>query len=199
MPTGLDPVRLSGDWPEIAGKYRGTLILAGGGRCVWDDLEKVTEHNADIMCVNDVGLRFPGHIEHWYSNHTDQLEHLIPLRSMGFSGRTWGPKYTHSVVDAPNRVKADVIWPLQMRGNSGLTAILVGLALGYEKVIVCGVPLDDGGHFHDPPEGHWLQSEAKGFVHPVKWSNFGGEGYIRARDSDEVAVYGGRVVWASTL
>jgi hypothetical protein len=197
--SGLSSVRLAGDMPEIAGSYRGTLLLAGGGRCVWEDLTRVGPSDADVMCVNDVGLRFPGHIEHWYTNHSDQIEHLTELRNLGSSGRTWGPKYTHSVAAAPSREKADVVWPIQMRGNSGLTAILVALALGYGKIIVCGIPLDDSGHFHDPPEGHWLQSKARGLSHPVKWSNFAGDGYARARASDEQAVYDGRVVWASTL
>lgn len=199
MPTGLDPVRVAGNWPEIAGACRGTLLLAGGARCVWDDLAKVPDDGADIMCVNDVGLRFPGHIEHWYSNHTDQLAPLVSLRNMGASGRTWGPKYTHSVVNAPNSAGADIVWPLQMRGNSGLTAILVALALGYDRIIVCGIPLDDTGHFLDPPEGHWLQGKARGFSHRVKWSNFSGEGYARVRAADEASAYGGKVVWASTL
>lgn len=179
------------------GTCRGELIIVGSARCVWDDLAEIGPSAADIMCVNDSGVRFPGHIEHWYSNHADQLSHMVKLRNMGHAGRTWGPRYTHSVQDAPSSREADVVWPLQMRGNSGLTAPLVGLALGYEKITVCGVPLDDSGHFHDPPEGHWLQSEAKGFVHRVKWSNFDQEGYRRALGRDRIAVYGGRVRFVS--
>lgn len=197
MRTALDSVKLAGNWPDIHNSYRGHLIIAGGGRCVWDDLEKVGPTDADVMCVNDVGLRFPGRIEHWYSNHADQVSHLVALRNLGYSGRTWGPKYTHSVVDAPSSREADVVWPLQMRGNSGLTAILVGLALGYEQITVCGVPLDDSGHFSDPREGHWLQSEAKGLSHRVKWSNFDQDGYRRALERDRVSVYGGKVRFVS--
>lgn len=194
---GLEVARVSGDLPSIAGGYSGELLIVGGGRCVWDDLAEIGPTSADVMCVNDIGLRYPGHIEHWYSNHSDQVRHLVELRNLGHSGKTWGPKFTHSVEAAPSSQLADCVWPLQVRGNSGLTAVLVALGLGYDKITVAGVPLDDSGHFLDPPEGHWLQSGAKGLSGPVKWSNFQQEGYAKALRHDAQRIYEGRVTFVS--
>src|SRR3546814_12093062 len=122
---------------------------------------------------------------------------MVALRNLGYSGRTWGPKFTHSVVNAPKSEGADIVWPLQMRGNSGLTAVLVGLALGYGKITVCAVPLVDSGHFSDPPEGHWLQTAAKGLSGKVTWSNFDHARYRKVLYRDRSEVYGERVRFVS--
>jgi len=42
-------------------------------------------------------------------------------------------------------------WNLPKYGCSGLSACVVGVALGYHKVILAGSPLLDNGHFYDPP------------------------------------------------
>lgn len=192
----LEGIALSGDWPEPVGTYEGELLIVGGGRCVWEDLERLGPVDYDIMCVNEVGLRFPGRIEHWFTNHGEQFPYLISLRNMGQTGRTWGPKYTHTMMDCPHSQKADFVWPLPIRGNSGLGAILVGLALGYRKIHVAGVPLDDSGHFYDPPEGHWLQEGAKGLSAKVKWSNFARH-YDKILENDTKQAYKGRVTFLS--
>jgi len=35
-------------------------------------------------------------------------------------------------------------------------ACFVGLALGYDDVLLAGIPWDDSGHYYDPPVGHKL-------------------------------------------
>ena len=48
----------------------------------------------------------------------------------------------------------DCIWDIERSGagSSGLLACMIGLALGYDKIILAGVPLDDSGHFFDIPD-----------------------------------------------
>ena len=74
-------------------------------------------------------------------------------------------------------------------GSSALPACYVGLALGYESILLAGVPLDDTGHFFDPPEDHHLRKDRK-------WSNFTNEAqeYIwrNARLDGRVKSFSGR-------
>ncbi len=42
-------------------------------------------------------------------------------------------------------------WPWTKHGTSGLGAILTALALGYEEIVLCGMPLDESGHNGEPP------------------------------------------------
>lgn len=44
-----------------------------------------------------------------------------------------------------------VVWPWPGFGTSGFNAVLTGLGLGYEEIILAGIPLDDSGHYFDPP------------------------------------------------
>lgn len=46
---------------------------------------------------------------------------------------------------------AQWVWPWGGHGTSGLGATVVGVGLGYKRIVFCGVPLDDGPHNGEPP------------------------------------------------
>ena len=139
--------------PKIAGTYSGLLIIAAGGRCVWDDLDKAgmaKNQDHDVMCVNDIIMHYPGPIEHAYSNDATWLKKWIDTRRQLLT-RHYGPvKHTHSVKSGGRHT-----WPFPGHGTSGLNAVYIGLALGYERIWLCGLPLDDSGHYFDAP---WIKS-----------------------------------------
>jgi hypothetical protein len=144
--------------PEIAGRYEGKrLIICADAACVWDDLErlgarsnrgrgKVEMENMDFMVVNKLGEVFPGNIEHWYSNEAKLLQTFEMARRNEYRNEFSCSWHTHS-----NHRGAKWHWPLGGHGTSGLSAILVGLLLGYERIVLCGMPLDDGPHNGEPP------------------------------------------------
>lgn len=145
-----------GQFPEIAGTYSGNLVVCADAQCVWDDLERygcrdgtgrgrVSKEGHDFMVVNKLGETFPGRIEHWYSNEWAVLEKFVAARRNEYRREFDAPQHTHS------RSGAKWNWPWTGHGSSGLGAILVGLWLGYEKIVVCGMPLDDGPHNGEPP------------------------------------------------
>lgn len=143
--------------PDIAGTYSGGLIICGDAACIWDDLEdlgckstvgrgRVQKEEFDFMTINKVGEVFPGNIEHWYSNEGKLLQNFVSARRNEYRKEFDGPRHTHSC----NRgVKWH--WPWGGHGTSGLGSIFTGLALGYDSIIVCGMPLDDGPHNGEPP------------------------------------------------
>lgn len=145
-------------FPEIAGTYSGSLVICGDAKCVWDDLEaygcrldqgrgKVGKEGHDFMVINKLGETYPGRIEHWYSNEPNLLEKFVNGRRFEYSMEFDPPQHTHSC----NR-GAKWLWPYGGHGTSGLGAILTGLGLGYDKIVLCGMPLDDGPHNGEP---HW--------------------------------------------
>lgn len=149
-------------FPDIAGSYRGrSVVICADGHSVWDDLEalggrhmsgrgsvQVPDH--DLMVINKLGEIFPGNIEHWYSNEGQHMELFLKSRRREYRREFITPKHTHSCNKG-----AKHHWPWAGRGTSGLGAVLTALALGYDQIIIAGMPLDNGPHNGEPP---WRQT-----------------------------------------
>lgn len=133
------------------GTKTGAVTIIGGARCVWNDLERRPQPRGDIMVVNDVGMYLDWPIDHWVSMHSMHLKEWIRLRrqhSMAF-----GQHFeSHSQESYDGITNA---WYLDNPGPySGVFACQVALALGYEEIVLCGIPQDGQGNFFDPP---WLK------------------------------------------
>lgn len=145
--------------PSCTNTYKGMLVVCGDAACIWDDLERLgcrvdggnsTRGRIDGEChfltINKLVEVFPGKIEHAYSNEWGLLEKFIAARRNEYRKEfPNSPANTHSI--APG---ARWRWPFGGWATSGLGAALVGVALGYEKVILAGVPLDNGPHNGEP-------------------------------------------------
>ena len=145
-------------FPAIAGMYRGkSLAICGDAACVWDDLERagfrcdkgngsVARAGWDIMAVNKIVETLPGNIEHAYSNEPELMKAFIAARRNEYRQEFDPIKHTHSCNKG-----AMWKWPWRGMGTSALGACLTAVALGYDKSVLCGVPLDDGSHNGEPP------------------------------------------------
>lgn len=143
-------------YPKIAGTYTGGLIVCADAACIWRDLEafgarddtgrgKVKKDGWDILTVNKIIETMPANVQHAYSNIPRVLHVALAARRDEYA-REFGDKInTHSC-----QAGADYCWPWGGQGTSGLGAILVGLGLGYDRVVLCGLPLDDGPHNGEP-------------------------------------------------
>lgn len=120
------------------------LVIVGGAACVWRDYKRVDgEH--DLMTVNDITMHFPAEIHHAYSNSREDIERWVDCRRDTLIQAYGQVGQVHSLKD----------WPWTGRGSSGLGATLTGLALGYDRIILCGIPMDGSPHYFDPP---WMTS-----------------------------------------
>ena len=108
------------------------LIIVGTARCVWDDLSRSNLLSADIMAINDMICHYPFHLDYAFSLNKEMLNNWVEARQ--FPGKP--EKHSKHVP----HVK-----------SSGMNAVYCGLDLGYDEIIVCGVPLDNSGHYFDPP------------------------------------------------
>lgn len=160
------------DLPKIAGSYSGNIVICADAHCIWDDLERfgcrddsgqggVAKPGWDFMTVNKMVEVFPGRIEHCYSNSPSCLKRFIAARRDEYASEFGPPKHPHSI-----GMGCEHVWPYGGHGTSGLGAVLVAIGLGYSRIVLCGMPLDDGPHNGQP---HWRRtafasSEAAGSV-----------------------------------
>lgn len=140
----------------LVGKFSGQRALViGSAACVWDDLDRLgvrgdLNNGWHTVCVNDVIQHYPGVVNHGFSYQYRWLKHWVGGRreticSHKVSEKWGGVGLTHS------RVGAQVNWPWPGNGTSSLGAVYTAIALGYDPIVLCGVPLDDGPHYFEPP------------------------------------------------
>ena len=137
-----------GPLPAIAGTKSGPLLIIGSGAGVWEDLEKY-QHQGDRMAINDIMNYFPGQLQHGVTLHEAKLPMWTFNQAWEGSKGGWPPMQTHS--HQPSHYVRHV-WPLvRDGGTSGLFGVLIGLLMGYERIILAGTPCDDSPRFFDPP------------------------------------------------
>lgn len=141
-------------WPEEAGTESGGLAVCASGRTIWDDLARIPgfkgswQQNFDIMAVNDTGMHIPYRLKHWYSNDKWLLRWRPARRErFGENDTTNENIKLHSCFGIDGAVN----WGWPGGGTSTLNAVMTGLALGYDRIYICGAPLDNSGHYFDPP------------------------------------------------
>ncbi len=163
---------------EHVDSCEGRAIVVAGGRCVWDDLRKVS-WRCKAVCVNDIAMHFPGPVPHLFSNNDKWLPRWRAGRRDQYVKRFGEVGLTHS-----HQTGGEVTWPWTGAGTSSLGAVLTTLALGFEEVVLVGVPLDDSGHYFEPP---WTTSTFSKQV-PLK-----GNGRIKYWEDARDNVFEGRV------
>ena len=134
--------------------FKGKLIIVASARCVWEDLSKIriNTEEMDLMAVNDIGMHLPYKLKHWYSNDNVMLPNWLAARRPKFR-RDPGydekqPIITHSCYPS-GAIKYH--WETPGHGTSGLNAVYVALLMGYDDIVIAGMPLDDSGHYFDAP------------------------------------------------
>jgi hypothetical protein len=150
--------------PAIAGTCKGSCLLVGPAPCAIEDIERAPKTDA-VMAVSGgmTVLRKLGvHADHWFSCHPEDFALWAP--------EGWENVLTHAKQGATG---ADHLWPINGRFaiTSGPSAAVVAVALGYEPVILAGLPADGSGH-HDiagpgastyTDETRWRQLDAMFF------------------------------------
>ena len=140
--------------PKERDSHSGKLLIASSGRCVWNDISQIRDiQNYDIMCVNDMVMHFPLKVDHFYTNDYRMLSQWLSARRPRYKKDFEESIVSHCCYDPPKGV---IKWPWPGHGTSSLNAVYTGLALGYDEILIAGVPLDNSGHYFDPP---WVESK----------------------------------------
>jgi hypothetical protein len=136
------------DPPPGTGKDRGRrCVIVASARCVWGDLSGLDLGTYDVVIgVNDAGFSNPA--VRFESICTLHGEFAQPLRWLYGRWNEFIPVYSHEIhpgVAVPWRFETS-------RGTSGLYAVKVALARGFDRVMLAGLPFDATGHVHWPPD-----------------------------------------------
>ena len=139
------PAQPTGPIPPVAPHK--IAVVVGSAEGVFDEWDKTKALCGAADCepvsfvINDTIPLFPDHIDHAVTLHPDKYE------------REWGPNRLANKLPAANFVWSHRKHRVVNRdtpdwgGSSGLFAIKIALELGYQKILLCGVPMTvEGNH-----------------------------------------------------
>lgn len=147
----VNGIPVGGALPPTANNFKGSVMVVGSGKCLWDDIEavwrKLPAWQGDFLGVNWGGFWLPFPLKHLATLHPIYLKHWIAMRAnSGIEG--WIHTHSNLAVEGVENV-----WEFENTADmSGLFGVKVALGLGYSEVIVVGMPMDGTGHFYDPPQ-----------------------------------------------
>jgi hypothetical protein len=153
-----------------------TALVLGGGDTLFEDIDRYrAEHGGHydgVVACNDAGTVWPETLDAWVSLHCryfvqkdwrkkraeagypEALRHYGHLQAFrGSLGEKAG--LTRDLI------ATDYLFPGQDKsGSSGLFAAKVALIdLGFDRAVLCGVPMSNGPHFWDAEKKPWAPNE----------------------------------------
>lgn len=150
--TGLYAPAASVDASEPlvdAPKGRRALVL-GGAACLWDDVEaalSLGEFDGVVAC-NDAGAYWRGKLDAWCTLHPNKLGRWTKERA----ARGYPPAsrlFSHRVEEPHDITVSSYHWKPGggSSGSSGLYSTKIALELGFERLVLCGIPMTPEPHF----------------------------------------------------
>ena len=127
------------------------LLILGTAPCVWEDFRRYerlfrSHYPTDVMAISDTGAYCGDNLTHWVSCHPELLEGVCGFRKVRKRNLDF---FTHTTDSHAEDVLTDYTWMIpKLCGTSSMLACVVGLHLGYRKIVLAGVPLDTSGHFY---------------------------------------------------
>jgi len=112
----------------------------------------------DLYCVNRSMLFFERPVLHWAAVDAEESAWFaanVNDKVFPHGHRIW--RHTLGIIPIAydwfwqvcNDDRSEIGKHLWM-GNTGYFAILTAVAMGYKKIVIAGMPLDNGRHFYDP-------------------------------------------------
>jgi len=137
--------------------------VLGGAVTLQDDLEKALALTPPhtIIATNHAGRDWAGPLPHWCTLHTENMPGWVAERQA--AGRLPAEQlWTSNTKTIPPEHKSWYRYVPVWEGSSGLLAVTVALYLGYERVLLCGVPLDAAAAHYDDDAPWWEASKYRG-------------------------------------
>lgn len=135
-------------------------LVLGGAATLWDDVEgalQLGEFDGVVAC-NDAVAAWPGDLEAAVSYHAEKWPLWIERRrrkGLRAPARLFGhAEFSSSILSHKSVEGVEFVEPRfagqRETGSSGLFALKVALVdLGFDKAVLCGIPLDARPHFFD--------------------------------------------------
>lgn len=127
-------------------------LCLGGAACLSKDVAAVPIEYHGVIACNDAGVWWSGELDAWATLHPENMEEWVARRRS--NGLPDAKKIiSHSVGRRGSGVNVltDLKFPgMKYAGSSGLFMAKVALVdLGFDGVLLCGVPLTKTPHFFD--------------------------------------------------
>ena len=137
----------SPDIPAIAKTMAGRLLVIGCAGNYLEDMRKYKYHGkCHYMAINDQIERLNLPVLHAVSLHTDCLIWWSLLRRSIHTMKGWFHTHSDHIPDEETYGRHSIpawVWETKWQGgSSSLLGVVVGLAMGYEEIVLAGVPLD---------------------------------------------------------
>lgn len=134
-----------------------TAIIIGSAKSVYDDLAEATALVVPdfVVAVNHAGIEFE-RVDHWATCHVDDFPTwLAERRAKGYADPAlWTDDAKPASLPAPLNSMGIRFAPYA-EGSSGELGISVALVLGADRIIGCGMPLENGPHFYEGDDFSW--------------------------------------------
>lgn len=131
-------------------------LILGSAHCLWDDVERAQRLGTfdGVVAAKGAGIHWKGPLDAWVSLHPERFVNDIATREgLGYpaANRTYGYKpgvgYSHWT---------NYKFESQRRsGSSGLFACKVAIDLGFDRLVLCGIPLDKEQGRIDDQKDRW--------------------------------------------
>ncbi len=170
--------------PEWTTPCGGTLLIIGSAPCVYDDVIKATQLGAcHRLLINGAALLFE-HAEHWLVGHGEKVQEFKRARAKVF---TTPIPYIHaSARGGTDPIGVTHIWEgVSTGGTSAWKAVRIGKGMGYEKLILCGCPLDDSGYAAGESKGIGHSCARIGKGEGRMYANYRRTFAVRAKDEGQ--------------
>jgi len=140
---------------RLCPKNHDILLITGDGRTLPDDLERFLSWNLshDVMCIGRSIQLYPGQVTHYSDVDADAGKWVVENLARTYPDK--GDPVTHTLGDVEwfdigwevedQPIQSDeVLW----HGSTALFSVLVGLSLGYDRIVLAGCPMDSKGHWY---------------------------------------------------
>lgn len=127
------------------------ILICGSAECLFRDLEKAQEifnlknelTRPTVACINHTAIYYPYFFDLWVSHHPELFQELHHYIKGSIS------LYT----DTTDR-RVDRVFTFKdfLCTDSGLLAVKIALEIGFNKIMLAGVPLDNSPKFYSPSE-----------------------------------------------
>jgi hypothetical protein len=126
----------NGPLPDLVDSKTGSILIIGSAQIVTDDLDIYDHlHTGERMAVNDAIPWYSGKLDHAASLHPDKLWSWLKVRK------------DNPVLHSTRRAGGfpeNYIWPMHADGGtSGLFAVAISLLMGFESIVLAGIPVSD--------------------------------------------------------
>lgn len=139
--------------PDIVSKVRHgrRVLVLGGAACLWDDVERalaLAEFDAVVAC-NEAAASWPGELDALVTLHPSKLSRWLKQRRTDTKAPAPGEIVSFKAGNGITRV-VDYRWAgASTSGSSGLYTAKVALEMGFERAVLCGIPVTQEPHFFD--------------------------------------------------